>query len=281
MDILLLNEQRCKCGKLLFKGILFDGILEIKCKRCDQINTMGDINIVDNATHYLLVVDGKGKIINGSEAACYVLGYSHSELLGKDLSQISPITQKDIEEKFLGPDSVLGEENYFKLDTFHLAKSGKKIPVTSLLRLYRPTKKEKYLLISTEPKNSETKSNFFKKDSSKFLSNACDFYFTVDKKGTCEYVSPLAEEILGFPIGELMGKNYFDFLPTGKRSEAKEIFDYFSIDGEPYRTKGEMGISRSGKTICSQVYFTPNFNDMGKFAGYHVLSWLEKPKEKR
>lgn len=33
----LLQEYRCDCGKLLFKGLLVKGIVEIKCKRCQDI----------------------------------------------------------------------------------------------------------------------------------------------------------------------------------------------------------------------------------------------------
>jgi|WetSurMetagenome_2_1015567.scaffolds.fasta_scaffold829419_1 hypothetical protein len=41
-----LNEYRCKCGRLLFKGALLACRLEIKCKRCGEIKTIvcGDIN---------------------------------------------------------------------------------------------------------------------------------------------------------------------------------------------------------------------------------------------
>lgn len=32
-----LREYRCSCGKLLFKGALGMGSIEIKCRRCSQI----------------------------------------------------------------------------------------------------------------------------------------------------------------------------------------------------------------------------------------------------
>lgn len=36
----LLKEFRCQdCSKLLFKGILVESEIEIKCKRCGKINT--------------------------------------------------------------------------------------------------------------------------------------------------------------------------------------------------------------------------------------------------
>ncbi|MFA5750825.1 MAG: hypothetical protein WCX79_03530 [Candidatus Paceibacterota bacterium] len=32
-----IKEYRCSCGKLLFKGYLFIGTVEIKCRHCREI----------------------------------------------------------------------------------------------------------------------------------------------------------------------------------------------------------------------------------------------------
>ena len=32
-----LRDYRCSCGRLLFKGLLLDGVLELKCKRCQRL----------------------------------------------------------------------------------------------------------------------------------------------------------------------------------------------------------------------------------------------------
>jgi len=32
------TDHRCVCGKLLFKGFIRDGEVEIKCKRCGAMN---------------------------------------------------------------------------------------------------------------------------------------------------------------------------------------------------------------------------------------------------
>lgn len=40
-----LKEYRCPCGKLLFKGSLFKGTVEIKCKHCREIASfLGNLN---------------------------------------------------------------------------------------------------------------------------------------------------------------------------------------------------------------------------------------------
>jgi len=43
MEQNFLNEYRCDCGKLLFKGTLVDCKIEIKCKRCGEIKLINFI----------------------------------------------------------------------------------------------------------------------------------------------------------------------------------------------------------------------------------------------
>jgi len=35
-----LQEYRCGCGKLLFKGLVLKGVVEVKCKRCQSIKRL-------------------------------------------------------------------------------------------------------------------------------------------------------------------------------------------------------------------------------------------------
>ena len=103
MNTLRLHEHRCVCGKLLLKGIFFDGSLEIKCKRCGVINTIGTIKLADDATHYLLIINGHGDIINVSDSACRILGYTYDEFISKHFTEINPTMPKEIGKKFFGP----------------------------------------------------------------------------------------------------------------------------------------------------------------------------------
>jgi phage FluMu protein Com len=34
------SDHRCDCGKLLCKGFIYDGEIEIKCKRCGSLNVI-------------------------------------------------------------------------------------------------------------------------------------------------------------------------------------------------------------------------------------------------
>jgi len=193
MDTLFLNEQRCGCGKLLLKGIFFDGLLEIKCKKCGTTNKIGSIKLADDETHYLLIINNKGIITNVSNSACVILGYTHEELLGMSYIKISPIVSDKISKIFLEPKSILNQDNYFQFDTVHKNKCGKEIPVTILLKLYQPNNNEKYILLSAELINNNNKYVTCSTEESILYSDStCDFYFDIDKNALIEYISPSA-----------------------------------------------------------------------------------------
>lgn len=276
MDNLFLNEHRCKCGKLLLKGIFFDSTLEIKCKKCGEINKIGNIKLVNDDSNYLLIINSEGNIVNISDSTCKILGYSSEELIGKNFTLINSTVPKEIGKKFFGTESVLSESNHLKLDTFHQTKSGKKIPVTIFLKSYRPTNKEKYFLVSVKLKNIENYNKIINEDVPLFLESGCDFWFELDKNGVGEYVSQSVEKLFGFIPNAVIGKNYFDYLPTETRAKEKKMFDHYCATEQPYRIQQDWGIDSKGGKVFYELFFTPKFSDSSQFVGYCVLGWIIK-----
>jgi len=270
-----LNEYRCGCGKLLLKGVFFDGTAEIKCRNCGKINKIGNIRIEDDDTHYSLVINDKGIIVSVSTSACKILDYKNNEIVGKSFTEINPTLPKEFGRKTLGPESVLDDDNYFQLDTYHKSKGGKIIPITVLLKLYKPNNKEKRLFVLAEIKSKRNDLKTFEENNPSFIKKTCDFYFEIDKNGMGTYVCPSMEKIFGFSPETLIGKDHFDILPPNQRVEAIKDFLYFSSKEQPYRATNS-GAEANGKTVNYEAYFTPNFNDSGKFIGYRVLGWLKK-----
>ena len=56
-----LKEYRCSCGKLLFKGLLGASIVEIKCKRCNNITSFGGMKSDKIQTPLMIAVDKSPK----------------------------------------------------------------------------------------------------------------------------------------------------------------------------------------------------------------------------
>lgn len=278
MDGLPLSEYRCLCGKLLLKGIFFDSILEIKCKRCGRINNIGEVRLLESADKYLIIVDKKGNISSISDSASRILGYKSSELVGRHFTFINPSMPEEIGSRLFGPKSVLNSENYLQLETYHRHKTGKIIPITILLKIYEPIKKEKYVVALASLKKTKQGNLNKEKKVDTFLENACDFYFDIDINAMTEYISASAEKLFNLSSAKILGKSYFDFTPINSTAKQLQTFKYFLSIGQPYRIKSDIRLIAKGNKKNTDLYFTPRFNNNGKIIGYRVMGWVIKKR---
>jgi len=60
------------------------------------------------------------------------------------------------------------------------------------------------------------------------------------------------------------------------KEKTRQIFENFSANCQPFRIVNVGGNDAQGKPVMSEQYFTPNFDDAGKFIGYRVLGWVIK-----
>lgn len=201
------------------------------------------------------------------------MGYSSNELIEKNFNIIYPTLPKEIGKKIIGQESILSDDNHLKLDTFHQTKEGKKIPVVIIVKLYQPTDNERFIIVSVELVDNDEIPN---KNKIEYFKNTCDFHFVLDKNGIIDYMSPSVQYFFGFPQEAVVGRNYFECVAIGKRKESKELFEHFFKLEIPYRTEDTACLSTDGKTIYTELFFTPDYNDAGKFVGYRVLVWATK-----
>lgn len=148
MCTFFLNEYRCsKCNKLLSKGVIFNGILEIKCLRCAEINKIGN-DIRSDMVNYLLVINNTGTIDNISGLVSVVLGYEYVELIGKNVTLISPNLNDLLKGFFDKKPVVINEKDHFNSE--HITKDGKKIPLVFCLKKYELNLNKDYIVLSAQ-----------------------------------------------------------------------------------------------------------------------------------
>jgi phage FluMu protein Com len=79
----ILEDYRCTCGKLLFRGLILTGGVEVKCKYCKNIQTIdGLTGKLSTDARYLLFLDEKGHIVQASSTAKKHAGFEPIELVG-------------------------------------------------------------------------------------------------------------------------------------------------------------------------------------------------------
>jgi phage FluMu protein Com len=273
MNTLSLDEHRCKCGKLLLKGVFFDGTVEIKCKRCGIINSVGYSKSTDDDKNYLLIFGNNDTVINASDSACRVLDYARHELIGKHFTQINPVITEEAGRKYF---SALNEDNYFRLDTIQRSKNGKSIPIIAYLKLHQSVVDERNILFYAKLKSDECQQSLTKEKESEQLGIACDFCFDVDEKGVILQAVESCEKLLGIGWRDSLTKNFLDINLDDSTQRKKETFKHFSASKLPFREVHVVEKDNRDNRICTELYFTPMFSDTGKFFGYTILGWIVK-----
>lgn len=88
MSSSFLNEYRCSCGRLLFKGLLFQCVIEVKCKRCASLASWAPFEPV----RYASVESNADQEVTGASGdLAAVLGCDGAQLIGKRLVELFPL----------------------------------------------------------------------------------------------------------------------------------------------------------------------------------------------
>lgn len=85
----LLEEYRCQCGKLLFKGALFLSTIEVKCKRCGTISRFKEKSR-DEKVSFTFFLDTNGIIVDACRAVSFI-GIERVYLIGKKNVDLFPL----------------------------------------------------------------------------------------------------------------------------------------------------------------------------------------------
>jgi phage FluMu protein Com len=81
----ILNSYRCTCGKMLLKGFIFVGEIEIKCRFCKEMNIISGVNgNLSNNHRYLLITDKNGLVTHSTASTKVHLGITSKDIVGMD-----------------------------------------------------------------------------------------------------------------------------------------------------------------------------------------------------
>lgn len=135
-----LAEYRCRCGRLLFKGMLYLSIIELKCKKCGTITLFYEFDhMLDPAAGgYVFLVDETGLIV-GASKTIQSLGYSQAEAGGMNIGQIDGSLSEIRIKKILTDHLVLGQSErqayVVSYKAKHLKSDGIVIIATVVIRV--------------------------------------------------------------------------------------------------------------------------------------------------
>lgn len=90
----LLEDYRCACGKLLFRGLLLVGSVEVKCRECKHVSIASGLVHLSGKDRCTVVLNERGAIVKTAFAQG-ATGYRPEELLQLRIQDLVVVLQDD------------------------------------------------------------------------------------------------------------------------------------------------------------------------------------------
>jgi PAS domain S-box-containing protein len=106
-------EWRCDCGKLLFKGAFFVGVIEIKCTRCKRIVYLQEyVSFSAGEASFMAILRADGLATTVNPGITKVLGYTQEEFVGSSVADFIEEGSAPILEFWLNKVQENGVQGY-------------------------------------------------------------------------------------------------------------------------------------------------------------------------
>ena len=231
-------------------------------------------SITDSLGEGLYVMNSKAIITYINPHACKILGYKEEELLGKNAHNIfhSHAFNDNIKQEdcpiFLG---VMKNKYFISKKEYFLNKKGQSFPVSLNSELILNTNDEFEIVSSFSnisiQKELEDKSNLL----IKALESSINCIIITDKDAHVQWANPAFEELTGFKIDEIIGKNPKEFISSNKQTKEfytemwKTILSKKSWRGEIINKK------KDGTLYDEELIITPVLDDDGEIINFVAI----------
>lgn len=194
---------------LYWQGLLIDITSQKNAEEYKQISEARYHMFMDQASDGFLITDVFGKITEVNQQLCLILKYDRNELLSLSLQEI--ISKEDLAlrplkfQEYPAGKIIVNERIFLQkngsLITVEL--STKILPNGDVLSIVRDISNRRLLQETLARSEQRFRA---------LIENSMDAIALYAPDGTILFQSPAATQILGYPLGELIGKNAFSFI---------------------------------------------------------------------
>ena len=120
-------------------------------------------------------------------------------------------------------------------------------------------------------KQSETTLSASEKKFKDLVEMTTDWVWEVDKDGVYTYVSPKVKELLGYEVGEVLGKTPFDLMPEKEAERIGEFFREKVAKNEAFYQLENVNRHKTGHLVILETSGIPFFDEKGHLKGYRGI----------
>ena len=225
--------------------------------------SMSEFNesIISNANVWLAVLDAKGTILVWNNAAEEISGYSTNEVIGKNTIWKWIYPDADYREKISRTiTTIIHENRYFEnFDTTIQAKNGENKTISWNTRAITDEKGilNRFVAIGIDITERQKAEKALAESEQRFrrtFDTAKDGLLLLDKEtGKISRVNPAISEMLGYPVGEFIGKSLYEIGLLKDREGYTDLHGKLNETGVVYFSD-VMVESRDGRHLDTEVY---------------------------
>ena len=212
----------------------------------------------------ILILDvDTGRIIDANPFLCKLLGFSHSEMVGNTVGELSPF--KDIESNQVMLER-LQQHGYVRYEDLPLeTKDGRKIAVEFVCNVYQAGDKKVIqcnVRDITERKRAEATSIRL----ASIVELSDDAIIGKDLNSIITSWNEGAERIFGYTTGEMLGTSIIRLIPADRQDEENQILTQIK-HGERVEHFETLRQTKDGRLVAVSVTASPIHDANGKVVG--------------
>lgn len=241
-------------------------------------------SLFDNTTDAVYVINLKdGNILDTNKKACILLGYSKSELLNKNIQEFRKVNQENSFRTWHEEAKRLKDKKYISLRVIHITKNGQEVPMEANLSYIKNENEEYMIAVArdiTKQLSMENKihSKAHELQRSQDIISKSALFTTSDLQGNITTVSKAFEQLSGYKLNEIKGKNHNIFKTPNTTLEFYESM-WDSLKRNEQFIGELQNYTKDKKTYWIKVTIDPIFDEEGKKVGY--CSYQEDISDKK
>ena len=185
--------------------------------------------IEDIRDYAIFMVDVDGSVTNWNVGAQHILGYTESEIVGKDASKFFTLEDraKEVPAKELGTAATLGRAED---ERWHVRRDGSRFWASGVVT---PVRDQTGKLIGfSKVMRDMTERNKLTEERDRFFDLSVDMLCIVHLDGRFQRVNPAFHEVLGFAEEEFLAMNIFELLHPEDHGATNTVYERLAA-GEP------------------------------------------------
>jgi len=99
-----------------------------------------------------------------------------------------------------------------------------------------------------------------------------DWIWEVDREGKYTYSSPSVRSILGYTHHEVLGRRFYNFMPSNEAERTKDIFNANKFCGKPFERLVSVYLNEDGTERIIETNGEPVFDDADLLVGYRGIN---------